>query len=250
MNDKDFLKKILGRYEISQAKERDISATILIGQNEFNKIVHKKISLWELTRDQLMYVSRLLWATQLLAVILTVILSSNFENPPFQIREILFKTVPLLTIFAVPELIKSVIYGMSELENACMKRATKVLTARLLVIGCVNLVVITLVTASLSGRYNLPFMNVVIYGLIPFNIVNGLNLAVFDLFKVRSSFIAIAVSLGSATIVNAATYFKFFYKISELTWIIIFLITSVLLLIEMFRFMHSMTNKEEYVQWS
>lgn len=250
MNDKDCLKRILEHYETPQAKEHDISNTILMGQNELNRMAHSKTPLMELILDQLKYISPLLWATQFLAIILIVILSANLKNPYIEVRQLLFEITPLLAFFAVPELIKSAVYGMSELENACKNSASKVLTARLIVIGCVNLIVITIMTATISNQYNLPFVHVIIYGLIPFNIVNGLNLVIFDLFKVRSSFVAIAVSLGSAVVVNAATYFRFFYMTSEITWIILFWSTTALLLIEIYRFMNSIANKEEYLQWS
>ncbi len=253
MKDRELIKQMLKHYEVPHAKESDISNTILMGQNELNRLVHNKTPLMELILNQLKYISPLLWATQLLAIILIVILSANLENPYFEVRQILFEIMPLLTIFAVPELIKSAIYGMSELENTCKNSASKVLTARLIVIGCVNLMVITLVTATISNQYDLSFIHVIIYGLIPFNIVNGLNLLAFDLFKVRSSFTAIAISLCSAVAVNAVTYLGFFYTISEITWIILFWSTAVLLLAELYRFMHSManmTNKEEYMQWN
>ncbi|OCN03430.1 hypothetical protein A7X67_11130 [Clostridium sp. W14A] len=250
MIDKDYLKGILEHYETPQAKEYDISNTILMGQNELNRLVRSKTPLMELILDQLKYISPLLWASQLLAIILIVILSANLKNPYIEVRQILFEITPLLSLFAVPELIKSAVYGMSELENTCKNSASKVLTARLIVIGGVNLMVITIMTATMSNQYDLPFLHVIIYGLIPFNIVNGLNLVIFDLFKVRSSFIAIAVSLGSAVIVNASIYFRSFYAISEIAWIILFWSTAVLLLIEIYRFLHTMANKEEYIQWS
>lgn len=250
MKDKDFMKQMLEQYEVPQAKESDISNTIQMGQNELNRLVRNKTPFMNLIIDQLKYISPLLWATQLLAIILIVVLSANLEDPYLEVRQILFEITPLLALFAVPESIKSAVYGMSELENVCKNSASKVLTARVLVIGCINLAAITIITVSVSARYGLPFSQIILYGLVPFNIVNSINLIVFDLFKVRSSFVAIAGSLCVVTIMKIITELSFFTAISEMTWSVLFLVTTVLLLAELCQFMRSMANKEEYIQWN
>jgi len=250
LKDKDFMKQMLEQYEVPQAKESDISNTIQMGQNELNRLVRNKTPFMNLIIDQLKYISPLLWATQLLAIILIVVLSANLEDPYLEVRQILFEITPLLALFAVPESIKSAVYGMSELENVCKNSASKVLTARVLVIGCINLAAITIITVSVSARYGLPFSQIILYGLVPFNIVNSINLIVFDLFKVRSSFVAIAGSLCVVTIMKIITELSFFTAISEMTWSVLFLVTTVLLLAELCQFMRSMANKEEYIQWN
>ena len=241
---------MLSQYKVPQAKENDISNTVLMGQNEINRLVRNKTPLMDLVIDQLRYISPLLWVTQFFAILLTVILSANLEDPYLEVQQILFAITPLLALFAVPELIKSAVYGMSELENVCKNSASKVLIARLLGIGCINLVAITVVTVTISVRYGLPFTQTILYGLVAFNIVNGINLFVFDLFKVRSSFMAMAVSLCAVVIMKIITELSFFAAISEMTWSILFWSTAVLLLAELCRFMRSMAIKEEYIQWN
>ncbi|WP_294853423.1 hypothetical protein [uncultured Oscillibacter sp.] len=250
MKDKDFIKKMLEQYEVPQAKERDISNAIQMGQHELYKLVCNKTPFKYLITDQLKYISPLLWATQLLAIILIAVLFVNLESPYLEVKKIIFEITPLLSIFAVPELIKSAIYGMSELENVCKNSASKALTARLLVIGCINLVAITIITAFVSVRYALPFSQIILYSLVPFNIINSINLIVFELFKVRSSFIAITVSLCMVIIMKIITDLSFFTTISEMTWGVLFWITTALLIADLCRFMRSMENKEEYIQWN
>lgn len=250
MRDKNSIQQMLEQYKVPQAKERDISNTIRTGQNELNRLVPSKTPLIYIVKDQIRYISPLLWTTQLLAIILMAILSINIENPYVEIRKIVFEITPLLSLLAVPELIKSAIYGMSELENICKNSASKVFTARLIAIGCINLAALTIITASVSMRYGFPFSQIILYGLVPFNIVNCINLLVFDLFKVRSSFIAITVSLCMVIIMKIITDLSFFIDVSEMMWSILFLVTAALLFAELCWFMRSIVNKEEYIQWN
>lgn len=241
---------MLSQYTVSPARESDISQTVLMGQNELDRLRRSKTPLMSLVLEQLKFISPLLWATQLLVILLMVILSVNLKDPYLEVRQILFTITPLLAFFTAPELIKSVIYDMSELENVCKNSASKVLMARLIVIGCISLVAITIVTSIVSARYGMPFTQIILYGLVPFNVVNGLNLLIFDLFKVRSSFIAMAVSLCSVVMIKIITGLSFFAAISEIAWSILFWSTALWLLAELCRFMRSQTEREECLQWN
>lgn len=241
---------MLEQYKVPRARERDISNTVRIGQEELNRLIPGKTPLICIVRDQIRYLSPLLWMTQLLAIILMAVLSAGIENPYAEIRKIVFEITPLLSLLAVPELIKSAAYGMSELENVCKNSAPKVFTARLIVIGCANLAAITIITASVSVRYGFPFSQVILYGLVPFNTVNDINLLVFDRFRVRSPFIAITVSLCMMLIMKTITDLSFFAGISEMMWSVLFWVTAALLFAELCRLMRSTVNQEEYIQWN
>lgn len=240
----------MSQYTIPPARENDISQTVWMGQHELDKLTRSKTPLTDLVTQQIRYISPLLWATQLFAIFLMAVLSVNLKNPYLEIRQILCSTTPLLAFFAAPELMKSVIYDMSELENVCKNSASKIFAARLIVIGCMNLAAITLITSIASIRYSMPFTQMILCGLVPFNIVNGLNLFIFDLFKIRSSYIAMAVSLCSVIIMKIITELSFFAAISEIAWGILFGSTALWLLAELFRFMRTQTTKEESLQWN
>jgi hypothetical protein len=46
------------------------------------------------------------------------------------------------------------------------------------------------------------------------------------------------------------TDLSFFVGISEMMWSVLFWVTAALLFAELCRFMRSMVNKEEYIQWN
>ncbi len=104
--------------------------------------------------------------TQIVAIIVTILLFANLTVPHFEIQKILFSVTPILAFFAVPELVKSAVYGMNELEGTCKNSVSKVLAARLFILGSINLVVITMIIAlCLSSIVCL--YSTVLYGLVP-----------------------------------------------------------------------------------
>lgn len=250
MKDRDGFKEILQQYHVPNGKERDIAKTILLGQKTMDRMVPSKTAFTVLLRDQLKYISPYLWLTQLIAIIMTMMLSINLIDPYLEIQRILFTLTPVLAFFAVPELMKSIVCGMSELENTCKNSTTKIFVARLFIIGSVSLVALSLMITFLSVQYRVPFTQVVLYGLVPFNIVNGIHLLVFHFLKVRSSAASISISLCLVALMKMLTELSFFIVITETVWIILFIITTTLFLVELYYIMKDITNREVFVQWN
>lgn len=250
MKDRDNFNEMLNQYHVPPGKESDISMTILLGQKMMNHMVRSKTPFRILLKDQASYISPYLWGTQIVAIIITVLLSANLTEPHLEIQRKLFSITPILAFFAVPELIKSSVYGMSELEAACKNSVSKILATRLFIIGSINLVAITIIIASISIQYSTPFIQIMLYGLVPFNIVNGINLLVFHFTKIRSIAVASSISLCLTVLMKLITEFSFFTDISSTMWIILFVTSTVFLLAEIYYFMKSMTKEEVLIQWN
>ena len=250
LKDRDNLNEMLNQYQVPPGKESDISMTILLGQEMMSSMVHSKTPFSILLKNQARYISPYLWGTQIVAIIVTILLFANLTVPHFEIQKILFSVTPILAFFAVPELVKSAVYGMTELEGTCKNSVSKVLVARLFILGSINLVVITMIIAFVSIKYSMPFTQTVLYGLVPFNIVNGINLLVFHFAKIRSFAVSSGISLCLIVLMNLITELSFFVAISQTMWIILFVVTTAFLLAELYYFMHSITNKEVLIQWN
>ncbi|AKL96499.1 hypothetical protein CACET_c30550 [Clostridium aceticum] len=250
MKDRDGFKAMLHQYHVPQGKEEDISRTILAGQKVMEGIIPSKTAFHVLLRDQVRYISPYLWMTQLIGLIMMMVLSINLIDPHFEIQRILFIITPILAFFAVPELIKSMVYGMSELENTCKNSIAKILVARLFIIGSINLVALTIMITFLSVQYRIPFTQVLIYGLVPFNIVNGIHLLVFHFVKIRSSVTSISISLCLFALMRILTDLSFFAAITETLWMMLFMVTTAFFLAELYYFMKHITKKEAFIQWN
>lgn len=250
MKDRDDFKEMLNYYQVPPGKESDISTTILLGQEKMNHIVRSKTPFSTLLKYQARYISPYLWGTQIVAIIATILLFVNLTVSHLEIQKILFSITPILAFFAVPELLKSAVYGMTELEGTCKNSVSKVLAARLFIIGSINLVAITTIIAFVSIKYSMPFTQTVLYGLVPFNIVNGINLLVFHFAKIRSFAVSTGISLCLIVLMNLITELSLFVAISQTMWIILFVVTTAFLLAELYYFRHSITNKEVLIQWN
>lgn len=250
LKDRVNFNEMLNKYQVTPSKESDISKTVLLGQEMMSRMVRPKTPFSILLKNQARYISSYLWITQIVAIIVTILLSSNLTEPHLEIQRILFSITPILGFFAVPELLKSAIYGMSELEDICKNSVSKILTARLFIIGSINLVAITTIIAFVSIQHSMPFIQTIIYGLVPFNIVNGINLLIFHFLKIRSLAVSSSISLCLIALMKLITEFSFFTAISQRMWIILFVASTVFLLAELYNFMYSITNKEVFIQWN
>lgn len=250
LKDRDNFNEMLNQYQVPPGKESDISMTILLGQEIMSRMVRSKTPFSILLKNQARYISPYLWGTQIVAIIVTILLSTNLTEPHLEIQRMLFSITPILAFFAVPELLKSAIYGMSELEDVCKNSVSKILTARLFIIGSINLVAITMIIAFVSIQYNMPFTQTVIYGLVPFNIVNGINLLILHFAKIRSLAVASSISLCLIALMKLITELSFFTAISQTMWIVLFVTSTVFLLAELYNFIYSITNKEVFIQWN
>lgn len=250
MKDKDNLNKMLSQYHVPAGEESNISMIILLGQKMMNHRVRSKTPFRLLLKNQARYISPYLWGTQIIAIIVTILFSTNLAEPHLEIQKVLFSITPILAFFAVPELLKSVIYNMSELENTCKNSVSKILAARLYIIGSINLVAITTIIAFVSIRYRIPFTQTIYYGFVPFNIVNGINLIVLHFAKVRSFTVASGISLCLVVLMNLITKLSFFVAMSQTVWLVLFIVSIAFLLAELYNFIHSTKNKEVFIQWN
>lgn len=250
MKNRNRFKEMLHQYHVPHGAEEDISRTILVGQKVMEEMVPSKTAFSVLLREQAKYISPFLWMTQLIAIIMTILLSIHLTDPYIEIQRILFTLTPILAFFAVPELIKSMVYGMAELEDTCKNSVSKILVARLFIIGSVNLVALTIMITFLSIQHQIPFTQVVLYGLVPFNIVNGIHLLVFHFVKIRSSAASISISLGLVALMKMLTNLNFFIAITETMWISLFVVSTALFLAELYYFINDKKNKEVLIQWN
>lgn len=250
MKDRDRFKEMLHQYHVPYGAEEDIARTILEGQKVMTGIVSSKTAFSVLLKEQAKYISPFLWMTQLIAITLTILLSIHLIDPYLEIQRILFTLTPILAFFAVPELVKNMVCGMSELEDTCKNNVSKILVARLFIIGSVNLVALTIMITFLSIQHQIPFTQVVLYGLVPFNIVNGIHLLVFHFIKIRSSVASISVSLALVALMKMLTELSFFIAISETMWMILFVVSTAFFLAELYHFIKDITSKEVLIQWN
>ena len=186
---------------IPKPDENKINQVIRLGQDYIEKNIPQKTPLFYLFFEQIRYISPILFATQFLALIMVSLITVNGELDLGAAQRILLQSAPLIAIFAVPELIKDILFSMSELEKSCKNSSSTILLMRLIGVGCINLFTLSIFAGILAGNLGQNFFSLALFVLVPYNCVNIINLFFIMVFKIKGRGTSLAVSLISSAIV-------------------------------------------------
>lgn len=159
--------------------------TIEAGWQVMAQTIPDKTPRRMLFAQQIRYISPLLWLIQALLLVGGTIVVTVETWRPIEPGSILYMCGPLLALLTVPEMVKDIACDMSQLERCC-KNGSLVFLIRIFVIGCANVLLITVlagITAGIAGE-NLLFL--AIYGLTPFVVVSLISMIFTRLFRLRS----------------------------------------------------------------
>ena len=248
MNKRDIskIKTTLLKYKVTLPRDEDRLKTIELAQAALYHRKNVRTPLSSLFITQAKYISKFLWVTQILAIILTVMTSDGFSTIS-EIQGLIFTVVPILTFYVVPEVMKAKIYGMSEVEVVCKNTLAKIMIIKLIIIGTVNIGAILAITLFLSSRFDMRFIELLVYGLIPFNIMNFMNLLVLDILKLKSPFVFLSTSLVTTLLLQLT---KIYFDIAQQVWNGLFFISVILLVFELYRLVINMRERQELLIWN
>ena len=182
-------------------KDSKIQQTIRLGQDYIDRNIPQKTPQFYLFIEQIKYLSPVLWAAQFIALLVIVAVSVNRELNLHEAQKILLQIAPLTALFAVPELFKDILFGMSELEKSCKNSSSRVLLMRIIGMGCINLFALSVCAGIFTASLSQNFFTLILYVLVPYNCVNIINLLFISLFRIKGRGAALAVSLLSSAIV-------------------------------------------------
>lgn len=184
------------------SKER-IDTVISLGQHYMDTHTPHRTSLFYLFKEQIKYLSPLLWLFQLSAIILITAFAFSQADNSENVCNLLFQIAPLISVMAVPELIKDVLCNMSELEKSCKNSGSTILILRLIAVGLINVLAIALISGVLAGAYNLNYLVILLYAFVPYNFANIISLFLIRVIKINTRSGALAVSFISAAVLIA-----------------------------------------------
>lgn len=226
------------------SKDR-INTVIFLGQRYMDTHTPQKTPVFYLFVEQIKYLSPTLWLFQLAAIILISSFAVSQADSADNIYSVLFKAAPLVSVMAVPELIKDVLCNMTEIERSCKNNGSTLLLLRLIAVGMVNVSVIALISGILAGTYQVNFFVLLLYAIVPYNCANIMSLAVIRVLKISSRSGAFALSLISAFIMLALpAQTPLISALSVTTLIISLLVTILILIIQIIRIFNSCPKGE------
>ena len=110
----------------------------------------RKISLWHMLGIQLAYISKKVWVISALLLAGVVFMSKTWEP---RMLGFALALMPLLVLISVSESVRSIIYGMDELEMAARFSLKSIVMAKLGILGVENLVILMLAAVFIRGQF-------------------------------------------------------------------------------------------------
>lgn len=234
-----------GTEHIPKPSKARIDTVVFLGQRYMDTHTPQKTSAFYLFVEQIKYLSPALWLFQLVAIILISSFAISQADNADNVYSVLFQIGPLVSVMAVPELIKDVLCNMTEVERSCKNNGSTILLLRLIAVGMVNVSVIALISSILAGTYRFNFFVLLLYAIVPYNCANIISLAVIRVLKIRSRSGAFAISLISAFIMLALPMqTQIINALSVTTLIISLLVTILILTIQIIRIFNSRPKGE------
>ena len=163
----------LKKYDIPAADFSDMQRTIAAGKSLLSGRRYQRVNVMGRIRSQITYISPAVWMAQFLLLLLCVYLMKDRSSGSD--RQMLFSVASLfaasIALIGFPELCKSFSCGMWELEQACKYNLRQLMSLKMAIVGVADLICMALISVLCSGYSALPFWQVGIYLLVPFNLV-------------------------------------------------------------------------------
>jgi hypothetical protein len=135
------------------------------------QIISKPVSSLEFLFEQMQYMSRNYWLTQILVFFMAVCSLALMDQYHVKENGMRYCAVfaPLLIIFTIPELWKNISANAYEVENTTYFDLRKVYLARLVLVGMMDLILATILVAVTIKMSDFSIYEAVIYFFVPFN---------------------------------------------------------------------------------
>lgn len=160
-------------YEIPALPKDRRDQLILAGKMYMDSAEFNRNSLVNLLLCQAQYLPISFWILQIGLTILggaAVCLLGYWEVPLSYPLVALAVIIPLLVLLGVREISKSDLYDMWEIEQSCRCQLTRIVACRMFLIGLVDLFLVTGLLAIVSCYYQQSILEIILYGMVPFNI--------------------------------------------------------------------------------
>lgn len=247
------VKEILEKYRVPKIPVHSIDDTVRLAKKKLNQQnVSVKIPFRNQLIGQIKYISPYVWTFQgILLIIISSFLLLAHDNPNAMhaLSVILSTSAPIIALVAIPELAKSFYHNVWEMETACRFSFQKLMTIRLIIMGGIDLIVITFIIIITNSMYDTGLINIILYIIVPFNLANSVYL--FILSKLRGktaifgclttgAFITIGIAMLS---VNS----QFYLSTSMFVWMIMLILSTFIMIYEFFIMVKSYQKGEKLI---
>lgn len=210
MNNKTI--KMMKAYEV-KIDEIQRQEVINLGKQKIIKNQLCRYTLFDLFRSSIRFTKLHTWLIQFTLLISTILLITRvIDNETFIIQS-LTVTVVFSAIFFIDELFRSFTSGMWELEQTLKYDLRQHTTIKLLIFGLTDLLLIICLAFICQGVIAIPFWDIILYLLVPFNIT---CIVLFSLFTIwRNTLSSVIFWIGSGAVLMSLIILTNFFNVYE-----------------------------------
>lgn len=223
----------LQNYIIPDASELEIKAVIKAGKKYMNGPAYNENSTQSILLNQIQFLPPYLWVIQIaltIFAIVSAIILGQWSAPFYYPLTVLAVVVPVLTLLGTMQISKSTLYDMWEIEQSSRTPLVKIIACRMLIMGIFDLFLITVIMLFVAYFYRQPVIEMVLYGIIPFNISCTCYLLVCTKSKTKElSYQLITCMLCMAAVFIFVLHYKFLFEASMLWGWVGFYVLSIVL---------------------
>lgn len=160
-------------YDTPVIPKNKMNELISFGQKYMDSAEFNQNSLQTILLSQLQYLPLSFWIVQIILVAIAVALvclSGYWKIPLHYPLTMLMVMIPLIVLVGVREVSKSNLYDMWEIEQSSRCQLVKITACRMLIIGLADLFLVTGILIVTSFYYRQSLIEVILYGMVPFNI--------------------------------------------------------------------------------
>ena len=228
------MREWLRLYDAPDVSENRINELISAGKAYIDSAGFHNSSMLNLLQDQLRYIPASFWVVQIASAVFAsafICLLGHWKAPFRYLLSILMITIPLIVLIGAREISRSRTCDMWEIEQSCRCQLPQITACRMTIVGFVDLFLITDVLAITNFYYRQSVIEVILYGMVPFNI--SCICYLFTMMKNQreeGSYHLIVCMICMSAVFSIILKQEFLFESSMLwAWAIFYLISLVLL---------------------
>jgi hypothetical protein len=250
------IRDYLQQYPVPSYDPEKMQQTIQLARQAYcNRLLSKRIGFGEFIRMQMHFIGHWVWFTQAALVLGFLILLTKYDFGQTNLQQILLlfsAASPMIAFVGFPELLKSYSHGMEEIESCTRFSMRKLMGARMLILGLMDLFCLTVILAVSTVHSGGFLLRTILYLFVPFNLTCGGCLTVLSHVKSRQSgyYCGAVCALCIAVFVSLSFIKRYYETTATGAWVVMFILTLVYIAVEVvhtFQSFNRFYSKEEAI---
>jgi len=153
---------------------------------------------------QVRYIRKRVWISTFLSVVpALILLFSKITENVLGFVWVVSSLLPFIALVGITEIARSVSHNMAELEMSCKYSFSDVVLTRLVILGCINMILFTSIITAFHIAGNIEILSLIVYLFVPFLLTCSLSLFAINCLQSREGIYVCGGISGLVSIINA-----------------------------------------------